>query len=191
MENKDYIAGLLAHDSKILETIYSNFSGRIQYHIQQKGGTVDDAKDIFHDALMVIYQKAQSPDFQLTSQFYTYLYSICHFMWDRKRKKKANNTVTIPEDDRLILEENIIIEMEKREKQRVFRENVAKLGETCRKILRLFFEKKSMTEIAAALDLKNEHIARTRKYRCGKELEKLIKADNRYSELKYQTSKKS
>lgn len=191
METKNYIKGLLAHDPKVLEAIYSDFSGRIQYHIQQKGGTVDDAKDIFNDALMVIYQKAQLPDFQLTSQFYTYLYSICHFMWDRKRKKKANNTVTIPEDDRLILEEDIIADIEKREKQRIFREHVASLAEVCQKILRLFFDKKSMTEIAAALNFENEHIARTRKYRCGKELEKRIKADSRYTELKNPMSKKS
>jgi len=183
LENNKYIKGLLTHDPKILNAIYSDFSGKIQYHIQQKGGTKNDAKDIFHDALMVIYQKAQSPDFKLTSQFYTYLYSICHFMWDRKSKKKANNTVTIPDDNRLILEGDIIADIEKREKQNVFRDNVAKLGETCRKVLRLFFEKKSMTEIAAALEFKNEHIARTRKYRCGKELEKLIRNDQRYAEL--------
>jgi RNA polymerase sigma factor (sigma-70 family) len=186
LENKDYIKGLLIHDHKVLESIYSDFSGRIQHHIQQKGGTADDAKDIFHDALIVIYQKAQSPDFKLTSQFYTYLYGICHFMWDRKRNKKANNTVTIPEDDRLILQEDIVADIESREKQRVFRENIVKLGETCRKILRLFFDKKSMTEIAAALNFENEHIARTRKYRCGKKLETLIKADSRYAELKNQ-----
>jgi len=184
LEDNKYIKGLLAHDSKVLEAIYANFSGRIQYHIQQKGGTRDDAKDIFHDALMVIYQKAQSPDFQLTSQFYTYLYSICHFMWDRKSKKKANNTVTISEDDRFILGENVISDIEQREKQRVFRENLAKLGDVCRQTLRLFFEKKSMTEIAILMKFDNEHVARTRKYRCGKKLEELIKSDSRYTELK-------
>ena len=41
-----------------------------------------------------------------------------------------------------------------------------------------------MTEIAAIMKFDNEHVARTRKYRCGKKLEKLIKSDSRYSELK-------
>jgi len=99
-------------------------------------------------------------------------------MWDRKSKKKANNTVTIPDDNRLILEGDIIADIEKREKQNVFRDNVAKLGETCRKVLRLFFEKKSMTEIAAALEFKNEHIARTRKYgKSGKNRSPITQSD--------------
>lgn len=183
MDNKQYIQGLLTNDSKILQKIYADFAGRIQNLILKKGGTADDAKDVFHDALIVIYQKAKTSDFELTSSFYTYLYSICNFMWDRKRKKKANNTVTIPEDNRLSLDEDIVADILKREKQRVFKESLEKLGATCQQILRLFFARKSMTEIAETLNFENEHVARTRKYRCSKELEKLVKADNRYAEL--------
>lgn len=186
LDNKQYIAGLLAHDSKVLKAIYANYASRIQYHIQQKGGTIDDAKDVFHDALMVIYQKAKSPDFELTSQFYTYLYSVCHFIWDRKRKKKANNTVTIPEDSGLTIEEDLEENILQRERHLIFKQNFQKLGQFCQQILQLFFAKKNMTEIAKVLDLKNEHTARTRKYRCQKELEKLVRSDVRYLEIRTQ-----
>lgn len=183
MENKEYIEGLLSQDNAVLERIYQDFSGRIRFHIEKRGGTAEDAKDVFQDALLVIYQKAQMPDFELTAGFYTYLYSVCHFIWDRKKKKKSNNTVTIPEDERLTLDEDIERDIIKREKQKVFKDNLAKLGEICRKILRLFFLGKSMTEIAEAASLENEHTARTRKYRCAKQLEKLVQSDVRYREI--------
>lgn len=183
MDTQQYLKGLLSHDSEVLNAVYADFAERIRHLIVSKGGTEADAKDVFHDALMVIYQKAQSPDFQLTAGFYTYLYSICRFIWDRKRKKKANNTVTFPEDDGLVLEEDIEEDILRREKQVIFRENLQKLGEFCRNILRAYFNGENMSDIARSLDLKNAHTARTRKYRCQKELETLIKSDARYREL--------
>ncbi len=184
MREEDYITGIINHDSKVLNLIYSNYAKRIQGHIIRNGGSADDANDVFQDALMVIYNKAKKGDFQLTSKFSTYLTSICRFIWDRKRRKKANNTVTIPEDDRFINEKDIEKDIIRREKHHVFRENLLKLGETCQKILLLFFQKKNMEEIAKAMNFKNGHTARNRKYRCQKELEKLVKNDSRYEELK-------
>ena len=182
MENNNYIEGLLKNDNAILKKIYEDYSARIAHHIRQHGGTNEDAKDVFHDALIVIYQKAQSPDFQLTSQFYTYLHSIAHFIWDRKKKKKSNNAVTISEDFRLIDVTNIEEDILKREKYRIFQDNFQKLGSFCQQLLELFFAKENMEFIAQKLDLKNEHTARNRKYRCQKKLEELVRADARYKE---------
>ena len=183
LKGEKYIEGLLRHDNRVLSEIYENYANRIQNLVTKKGGTVDDAKDIFHDALLVIYQKAQAPDFVLTASFYTYLYSICAFMWDRKRKKKVNNMVTIPAEERLTIDDSVIAGILRREKQKIFAESLVKIGINCQRILRLFFARKSMTEIATEMGFENEHIARTRKYRCTKELEKIVRADARYAEL--------
>ncbi len=183
LENINYIEGLLNNDNAILKKIYDNYAARIAHHIRMHGGTNEDAKDVFHDALMVIYQKAQLPDFQLTSQFYTYLHSICHFIWDRKKKKKSNNAVTISEDFRLIDVTNIEEDILKREKYLILQENFQKLGSFCQQLLELFFAKESMEFIAQKLNLKNEHTARNRKYRCQKKLEEFVRSDARYKEL--------
>ncbi len=184
MDNNTYIKGLQEKDPSVLQAIYKDFAPRIERYILRTGGTSDDAQDVFQDALMVIYHKVKDDDFVLTSQFYTYLYSVCHFIWDRKRKKMSNNTVTIPDDNRLInvdkVEQDIIL----RERHNVFRENFKKLGTFCQQLLQHFFDSKSMKEIARLMDFKNEHTARNRKYRCQKKLEDLVQADERYKELK-------
>ena len=184
LDNNTYIKGLQQKDTKVLQAIYKNFAPRIEQHIKGKGGSSDDAKDVFQDALMVIYNKVKAGDFELTSQFYTYLFGVCHFVWDRKRKKKANITVTIPDDDRLINLDDIEQDIIQRERHTVFRQNFLKLESFCKQLLQYFYDRKNMEEIAQSMGLKNEHTARNRKYRCQKKLEELVKADVRYPELK-------
>lgn len=186
MTDKNYIEGLLNHDRQILSAIYKNFGPKVQKYVLGKGGTNDDAKDVFQDALMIILKKAKDPDFKLTSQFYTYLYGVSRFVWDRKRKKMSNNTVTFPEDDRYISDKDIEQDLINRERQKIFQDNFSKLGTFCQEILRLFYNKKNMLEIAQKLELKNEHTARNRKYRCQKKLEDFIKSDSRFSSFKVQ-----
>jgi RNA polymerase sigma factor (sigma-70 family) len=183
VNDTDYIKGLLNNDRKVLELIYSNYSERVKNHIIKNGGTVDDAKDVFQEALMVVYHKAQTSGFELTSQFYTYLFGICRFIFDRKRKKKSNNHVTIPLENGYINNEDIEADILTRERYQVYEQNLQKLGEFCQQLLISFFTGENMDAIAEKFDLKNAHTARNRKYRCQKELEKLIKQDVSYREL--------
>lgn len=183
MKDKDYIEGLLNKNSKTIELIYQTFASKIQRYVIGKGGSIEDAKDVFQDALMLIYKKSQSPDFKLTSQFYTYLFGICRHLYDRKRKKKSNNNVTIIDDNRFIDEYDIENAILKQEKHTLYELNFQKLGIFCQQLLSLFYAKTSMQEIATQLNLKNEHTARTRKYRCQKKLEEFIKSDTRFEEL--------
>ena len=183
MNNTDYIEGLLNNDRKVLELIYANYSERVKNHIVKNGGTVDDAKDVFQEALMIIYNKAQTPDFELTSQFFTYLFGICRFVWDRKRKKKSNNYMTIPSENGYIDNEDIEKDILTRERYKVYEYNLKQLGEFCQQLLISFFKGENMETIAQKFNLKNAHTARNRKYRCQKELEKLIKKDGSYREL--------
>ena len=184
VEHQAYIEGLARRDNRVVEAIYRDFAGRIRGAVHQWGGTDADAKDVFHDALMVVYHKAQSPDFKLTAGFYTYLYSVCRFIWLRRRAKKDNQTLPVPDQPVWTDDHDLEQDLERRERHRVFRHHLKRLDETCRRILELFFTGTSMTEIARQMQLKNEHTARTRKYRCAGKLEKSIRADTHYPELR-------
>lgn len=183
MQDLDYIKGLRLQDDKTLRAIYKNFAGRISYYILKNGGTPEDASDVFQDALMIILEKIKADDFELNSSFYTYLFGVNKLVWYNKSRKKSRNNVTMPDDntlkDKLDIEQAIL----DREMDNIYRENFNKLGILCQQLLRLFFIKKEMTEIAATLNLKNEHTARTRKYRCREQLKKLMEADDRFIEI--------
>lgn len=184
MERNDYIKGLIENNPKILRQIYIDFSEKVKNYILKQGGSVDDAKDIFQDALIVIYKKATKEDFELTSQFSTYLLGVCRFLFFNKNKKNRNNHVTNEELEKFNYENNLEKSILDKEKHEIFESNFQKLGQLCRDLLESYFARMNMEEIATKLNLKNAHTTRNRKYRCQKELEKLIQADMRYRELK-------
>ena len=107
MSDREYIQGLIHEDRKVIEAIYQNFSGRISNYIMRKGGSSEDAKDIFQDALLIIMDKVQHSDFQLTSSFSTYFFGVNKYLWLNKAKGKSRKSVLLPDDNTLRGDNNI------------------------------------------------------------------------------------
>ena len=63
--------------------------------VKKSYGTEEDAKDIFHDSIIVFYKKCTQPEFELTARISTFIYAIAQNKWkDKLRKKRyyANST---------------------------------------------------------------------------------------------------
>lgn len=70
---------------------------------------------------------------------------------------------------------------ESKERNKIVAECIEQLGETCKKVLMYYyFEEMSMQDIADKLGFANTDTAKTKKYKCKKKLDELIKAQ--YSE---------
>ena len=77
LNEQQLLTGLAKNDARAIENIYkSNFS-TIQAFILNNNGSYDDARDIFQEAMIVLYENAKNESFVLTCQIKTYLYSIC------------------------------------------------------------------------------------------------------------------
>ncbi|MGG2309976.1 RNA polymerase sigma factor, partial [Salmonella enterica] len=72
---------LANNDSKAIETIYKENFNVVQAFILNNNGSYDEARDIFQEAMIALYEKAQSDSFVLTSKINTYVYSICRRLW--------------------------------------------------------------------------------------------------------------
>ena len=65
---------------------------------------------------------------------------------------------------------------DKEEREKIIHECINELGDTCKKILTYYyFEKMSMQDIAEKLDFANTDTAKTKKYKCKKRLDQLVK----------------
>lgn len=182
-DQKDpYLRALLEQDMAGIERIYLDFGGRVAAFIKKNGGNTHDAKDVMQDALLVIWNKAAEPGFELTKGFYPYLIAICRNIWLRKKKKKDNNTVTLNGLEGFTTEQSFVEALEQNERQYLFAEHLSRQDKSCQRILKLFFQGKSMRFIAEALGIETEHAARNRKYRCQKKLESNILKDKRFKE---------
>lgn len=187
VQHNDYfLGGIRQNDSAVIEVIFDQFRPGIRRHIRQNGGTVEDADDIFMDALEVIYRQVKTDSLTLTCAFYTYLFEICKRLWLKKlRRKKFQSGVTIDDWPVSSMGEEPKIEMETMERYRLYQDKLLQLQEDCRKILDLYLvQHKSMNEIALIMGYAGEGYARKRKHLCKERLKELIRMDRRFEELK-------
>ena len=62
---KGLLQGLAQSDKKAIETIYRENYNMIQSLIINNSGSADDAKDIFQETMIVLYEKVRSGTFEL------------------------------------------------------------------------------------------------------------------------------
>lgn len=182
-ETDYYLLGILEGDSRVLNEFYANYFERIAAFIIKNSGDINDAKDVFQDAIMIIYQKAKKTDFELKSTLSAYFYGVCKNIWLQKLRKQKRIVPLSIEGNQIENDSTIEKDIEERNKQQLFFSKFSLLKEGCQQILKLFFAKKSMKEIAQKLGLGSEGYAKKRKYECQKKLLELVKEDNIYKEL--------
>lgn len=146
--------------SKAIKGLYSVLPSVKQY-IKANNGSGEDAKDVFQDALVVLYKNVQAGEFVLSVTLKTYLMAVVKNCWLRelrKRKKLPPGEAPVDIADTLPKEEPGFSNA---------KAAFNLLGEKCRQLLILFyFKKKSFKEIAMALSFSDERVAKNQKYRC-------------------------
>jgi RNA polymerase sigma factor (sigma-70 family) len=140
-------------------------------------GSMEDAEDIFQEVLVNFIALLQEDKFRGESSVKTFLFSLNRFSWLNELKKRgralAREKNYEREKDKYEADvSHLMIEKESTEK---ILDLVKELGETCRKILVMFYyENFSMKEILEQLDYETEQVVRNKKYKCLKQLEKMI-----------------
>lgn len=176
-DERALLEGLAANDTSAIEEIYRKNFGAIQAFIVKNGGTSEDARDIFQEAMVVLFQNAQSDSFDLTSSLKTYLYSVARRLWLKKIQKDkrlfatTSDTLaeTIPVDD------DMEVSGQQSERFDLLEFSLERIGEPCRSLLTAFYiQKKSMPEIAEAFGYTNADNAKTQKYKCLLRLKKIF-----------------
>lgn len=120
----------------------------IRLMVYQKGGSLEDAKDIFQDGLMIMLEKIDNKDFVLTCKFKTFLYCVCENLWKSviMKKQAATNYLsrridTDNDNDFTELLDNKLYE-------KIFWDVFETLDDVGKKILKLYWEEVSPQEIA-------------------------------------------
>ena len=182
-ESQNLLQALLRGDNDGIRKIYRLYLPRAANLITRNGGNAEDAKDVFQEALVIIYEKASKPDFQLKSSLYTLIYGICRNLWGNRLQKKSNSHLSLSADDKYKFDGDIEKSIEEAEENRIFWEAFEQLGEDCQKLMRLFFDKVKMEKIADLMGYGSMSYAKKRKFQCKERLVNIVKADLRFKEL--------
>ncbi|MEM0997902.1 MAG: sigma-70 family RNA polymerase sigma factor [Bacteroidota bacterium] len=185
-----YLQGIRQRDPQVLHTIYQEFFPRIAQAIRQNSGNETEARDIFQDALMVVFQKSRDPEFQLSSSFYTYLYAVARNLWLKKLRKKDRHWVTIDGEMESIADHPPFLaeELRREAQYQLYRRKLQELGEQCRELLKLSLAGTRVSEIVKKMNFSSEGYARKRKFKCKEQLIKLIRKDPEFSRLNFEES---
>jgi RNA polymerase sigma factor (sigma-70 family) len=170
------INGLAKNDAKAIETIYKSNFTTVQSFVLNNNGTYDDARDIFQEAMIVLYENAKSDSFVLTCQIKTYVYSICRRLW-LKRLQYNNRFITQVEnlEETVPVEEDLEIQERRNADFAIMERALGSLGEPCKGLLEAYYlQKKDMTDIATAFGYTNADNAKNQKYKCLMRLKKLF-----------------
>jgi len=173
---KALLQGLACSDRKAIETIYRENYNMIQSLIVNNNGSADDARDIFQEAMIVLYEKVRSGSFELNCLIKTYVYSVSRRLW-LKRLQQMNHYSPVADN----LQETIPVEEEIEENERINYEfqamdrAISSLGEPCKSLLEAYYlDRRNMLEIAQSFGYTNADNAKNQKYKCLMRLKKNI-----------------
>ena len=163
-------------DDSVLSYLYEKNLRMIMKYTLQNNGTENDATIILQDALVIFWEKARGEDFTLKSKISTYLYAVARKKWlqelaYRKKHTTLDNLGDKPGDLKAADDS-----MEENELAGIVKKCMGQLSTLCQEILMAFYyNEQSMQEISKLLGLANEDVAKSKKYQCKKELERLVK----------------
>jgi RNA polymerase sigma factor (sigma-70 family) len=173
---KELLKGLALSDKKAVETIYKENYNMVQSLVINNNGSVQDAMDVFQEAMIVLYEKARSGAFELNCQIRTYVYSVCRRIWLKRLQQLNRFSNEMDSLAEVVPVEEDIEEHERRDEEfQLMEKTISSLGEPCKSLIEAFYiQKRTMQDIASQFGYTNADNAKNQKYKCLMRLKKLF-----------------
>src|SRR5690606_7467668 len=149
-------------DGEVLNKVYKSYYPVIASLVLRNDGSEIEAKDVFQEAVILLYEKLQQKDFKLTCTVKTFLYAISKRLWLKKWHEKSVK-VFDTEFDAELGDINLLLKDHQEEERNYIKmeDALKKLGEPCATLLKDFYlEDLSMAEIAEKFGYTNTEIGR-------------------------------
>lgn len=179
--------GLRERNTRYIEYFYKEYFQMVRTIVMKNSGSNADAQDLFHDGLIVLYDKLITGPLVLKASLKTYFHSICWHTWmrrlERKNKLLYTDESTVEEgldaygDSQEDIDEVLL------ERRRLMGKYFNQLPADCQKLLILYSQKVPFTEIAEIMNFKDASIVKSRKYKCKRMLKEKMKNDPNYKDF--------
>lgn len=182
LHNEEHLLAELARGSyHATEAIYRQHHKVVVSWIGSHGGEEMDAEDVFQEAMVVLFEKAQKEDFRLSCKIGTYLFAVSKHLWYKRLEQRQrapgvlSDNAGADEGRDWAYEDDVQAHVEREAHYEQLNEALEQLGEPCRSLLQAFYHQdKSMQEIAAMFGYTNPDNAKTQKYKCLNRLRKIF-----------------
>jgi RNA polymerase sigma factor (sigma-70 family) len=165
---------LLANREQALTQLYQHAFPQVQRHVCRRGGSAQDAQDVFHDALVLLYEQAVGGTLVLTAAPSTYLVGIARNLWRHEQRRRARLPhEALPDHlDQLPAEA-----AEAADPAVAVLDYVEQLGEKCKRMLLAFYYfQQPLTQITTTLGYGSVRSATVQKFKCLERLRQSVRA---------------
>ncbi len=154
----------------LYEATFPNVARFVATH----GGTLDDAKDIFQDALVIYYELAEKDNLVVRISARAYITGIAKHVWIRKYKKDrtsvsldaAEKSIQLPEDYFEPHDHNLLTLLEQ-------------TGKRCLDLMRAFYyDNISLNEISNTFGFSGIRSATVQKFKCIEKMRAIVKQNS-------------
>ena len=174
--DNEIILGILNDSKEILNRLYKNYFPMVLQLVLNNNGNEDDAKDVFQECVIVLYNKVKNGNFELNSKLKTFIYSVCRHLWLKRLNANIRNIRNIKDFSEFLPVEDELEKHEEKDRQfNMMERALIQLGEPCKTIIEDYYlQNRSMHEISEKFGYTNADNAKTQKYKCLQRLKKLF-----------------
>lgn len=181
--DNEIIECLRNRQSYVVRYLSDRYMPMIRLLVNHKGGSDEDARDIFQDGLIIMLEKIDNKQFALTCKFRTFLYCVCENLWKTVLDKRwaATNYLTRrnePENDK-----DFTDQIDYQMYEGILKDVFKTLDPISKKILTLYWKEFSPQEIADKLGYTNGYV-RKKKSEAQSELIEKVKRHPGYMQIK-------
>ncbi|MCC3153395.1 sigma-70 family RNA polymerase sigma factor [Hymenobacter sp. BT770] len=166
---------LLANRERALTQLYRRAFPLVRRHVQRHSGSAQDAQDVFHDALLLLYEQAVGGTLELRASASTYLVGISRNLWHHELRRRARHPLAPLEAETAQLVADAPDATA--ETAAGVLDYVERLGEKCKSILLSFYYfGQPLEQIAAAHQYRSVRSATVQKFKCLERLRQAVRA---------------
>jgi DNA-directed RNA polymerase specialized sigma24 family protein len=152
-----------------LPGLYEDTFPAVASFVAKMGGTIDDAKDIFHDALIAYMESASRLKFSVEPG--AYIVGIAKHLWLRKYKRDAGRVDLDDIERQIVIADDTPLPVT----QKVYALLQAS-GKACLELLQAFYyRKQDADEIAQSFNFSNARSATVQKFKCVEKLRDTVR----------------
>jgi RNA polymerase sigma factor (sigma-70 family) len=177
-KNQEIIEAILkGQNTRVLNRLYETALPQITKFICANNGDIDEAKDIFQDAVVSLFTTVRLGRFEQGKDVNGFLYFVSRNLWIN-RIKKRNRQLDISKTQLPYIEDSPHAVYITREKEEVIDRFLELVGSRCKQLLKyVIYDNLSMKEIAVLMDLAGETVAKSAHYRCKQKMMDLVDND--------------
>ncbi len=140
----------------------------INWLVKKHHCSKEDAIDIFHDSIIVLYKNAQRGKLDtMTSQLRTYLFGIGRNIFFERLRHQKLDTSESPLESMETAEMGIEKKLQLDDRKNMMAQLLKQMADPCQSILYLFYYRRySIEAIQKSLNYKSTEVVRTQKKRC-------------------------